>query len=110
MSPARRWANPLYAATLLAALVLSYLAYALRPDGKSAADTAGLVGSRACASCHAIEYAAWRRSQHAKSMQEATAGTVLGRFDESVLTHAGVATRFFRRTDRYFVNTQGADG
>ena len=111
MSSARRWANPLYVATLVAlALVLLYLAHAIRRDGRNGSDSTKLVGSRACASCHAIEYAAWRRSQHAESMQEARPSTVLARFDGPTFTYAGVATRFFRRADRYFVNTESADG
>ncbi len=43
-------------------------------------------------------------------MQEATPNTVLARFDESTFTSAGVTTKFFRRGNRYFVNTEGADG
>ena len=43
-------------------------------------------------------------------MQEATANTVLARFDESTFTSAGVTTKFFRRGNRYFANTEGADG
>jgi len=43
-------------------------------------------------------------------MQEATPNTVLARFDESTFTSAGVTTKFFRRENRYFVNTEGADG
>ncbi|HEY3257211.1 MAG TPA: tetratricopeptide repeat protein [Gemmatimonadaceae bacterium] len=111
MSPARRWANALYTATLVAvALVLLYLAHTIRRDARNVGNPTRLAGSRACANCHALEYAAWRRSQHAESMQEARPSTVLGRFDESTLTYAGVATRFFRRADRYFVNTESADG
>ena len=43
-------------------------------------------------------------------MQEARPGAVLGRFDGSAFTDSGVTSRFSRRGDRYFVNTEGADG
>jgi Flp pilus assembly protein TadD len=44
-------------------------------------------------------------------MQEARRpGAVLGRFDGSTFTYAGVTSRFFRRGEKYFVNTEGADG
>jgi Flp pilus assembly protein TadD len=43
-------------------------------------------------------------------MQEATPNTVLARFDESTYSSDSVTTKFFRRTNRYFVNTEGADG
>ena len=83
---------------------------ALVACNRNETSSAKLVGSRACANCHATEYAAWQRSQHAESMQEATSNTVLARFDESTITSAGVTTKFFRRGNRYFVNTEGADG
>ncbi|HEX4681953.1 MAG TPA: multiheme c-type cytochrome [Gemmatimonadaceae bacterium] len=68
------------------------------------------VGSTACASCHATEYSAWRTSQHAHAMQDATSSTVLGHFDGSTLTNAGVRYAFVRRGDTSIVNTIGADG
>ena len=43
-------------------------------------------------------------------MQEATADTVLGDFDDATFTHFGVTSRFFRRDGRFFVNTEGPDG
>src|SRR5689334_8676743 len=68
------------------------------------------VGSATCAKCHAAEYAAWKPSQHALAMQIARPGAVLGRFDSTRFTDAGVTTTFFRRGDRYVVNTEGTDG
>ena len=43
-------------------------------------------------------------------MQEARPGAVLGKFNGSAFTYAGVASKFFRRGDRFVVNTEGADG
>ena len=42
---------------------------------------ASYTGASACAECHADETAAWRGSDHALAMQEATSATVLGSFD-----------------------------
>lgn len=39
------------------------------------------VGSKACASCHADEYARWRNSFHSRTFYAAVDGTVLGPFD-----------------------------
>jgi hypothetical protein len=36
--------------------------------------------------------------------------TILGDFDGAVFEHKGVTTRFFRRNDAFFVETEGADG
>jgi hypothetical protein len=54
--------------------------------------------------------AAWRGSQHALAMQEATAEAVLGDFDDASFTHGGVTSRFFRRDGKFFVATDGPDG
>jgi predicted CXXCH cytochrome family protein len=43
-------------------------------------------------------------------MQDARPGAVLGRFDGVTFTEGRVTSRFLRRGDRYFVNTQGSDG
>jgi predicted CXXCH cytochrome family protein len=71
---------------------------------------AGFVGSEACNACHAPEHAAWQGSQHARAMQHATPATILGRFDGSTFSYAGIQSAFFRRDDRYFVTTDGPDG
>jgi predicted CXXCH cytochrome family protein len=43
-------------------------------------------------------------------MQEATPQSVLGDFNDTKFTHAGVTTRFSRRNDGYYVRTDGPDG
>ena len=68
------------------------------------------VSSEQCASCHKTEYDAWKTSQHAVAMQEATPTTVLGRFDSTRVQAGGVTSTFLRRGDRLVVNTQGPDG
>ena len=68
------------------------------------------VGSATCATCHATQFAAWKTSQHSAAMQEARPGTVLGRFDSTRFSDGRVTSTFFRRGNRYFVNTQGTDG
>ena len=71
---------------------------------------ATFVGSARCASCHAPEHAAWKTSQHAVAMQDATPAAVLGRFDSTRFEAGGVTSTFIRRGDRFVVNTDGADG
>lgn len=68
------------------------------------------VGSARCASCHSLEASAWDTSQHARAIQVATPRTVLGRFDGTRFTYAGVTTTLFRRGADYVVNTEGPDG
>jgi predicted CXXCH cytochrome family protein len=103
------------AATVLGCVALAptLVAMALTTSAGSAAqpaDAPTFVGSAACGGCHASETAAWRGSHHDLAMQEATAETVLGDFDDASFTHADVTSRFFRRDGRFFVNTDGPDG
>jgi tetratricopeptide (TPR) repeat protein len=114
--------------TLLAALVsVALLGCTASPDGDergpAAGDTAnslaasdslslaaGFVGSATCAGCHEAEYLAWRDSHHDLAMQAASSETILGDFNDAVFEHNGVATRFFRRVDGFYVETDGPDG
>ena len=68
------------------------------------------VDDTSCAGCHQGAYAAWSGSHHDLAMQEATAETVLGDFNDTAFTHFGVTSRFFQRDGRFFVNTEGPDG
>ena len=75
-----------------------------------AAPTASYVGAAACAQCHAAESAAWRGSDHALAMQEATDATVLGDFRERRVTVQGVTSTFSKRDGRFVVRADGPDG
>ncbi|MGH7818134.1 MAG: multiheme c-type cytochrome, partial [Candidatus Binatia bacterium] len=68
------------------------------------------VGAQTCASCHQVEHKRWSDSQHAKAMQQASAATVLGNFNNAKFAYSGVTSTFFRRGDKFMVRTDGADG
>ena len=68
------------------------------------------VGSQVCVACHANEYEAWKGSDHALAMQHANAQTVLGNFDNAKFTYANIASSFFKRDGKFYVNTDGPDG
>ncbi|MBB1087242.1 cytochrome C [Lysobacter sp. SG-8] len=68
------------------------------------------VGADTCAGCHAPETEAWKTSQHARAMQHADAGTVLGDFNDASFEHNGVSSRFFRKGEEFWVTTDGPDG
>jgi len=97
---------------LVAVLVIAAVVGAVAVIGRSRAAREPLrfVGSEQCASCHTTEYDAWKTSQHAAAMQDATTSTVLGRFDSTRFESGGVTSVFFRRGDRLVVNTEGPDG
>jgi predicted CXXCH cytochrome family protein len=68
------------------------------------------VGSQNCQSCHAKEFADWKKSDHFLAMQPANDSTVLGDFDNVTLISDGVKNRFFKKDGKYFIETQAADG
>ena len=90
------------------AMAVALLLPACRGDAHD--DEPTLIGSAACASCHADPSAAWETSQHAVAMQRATPATVLARFDSVPVTLEGVPHTFFRRGSQYVVTTEGTDG
>ena len=93
------------------ALVLALLAQgatAQTPD--DAPPAPAYAGSSVCVGCHAAQGAQWQGSHHAQSMQVANAQTVLGDFNDVRFEHQGQTTRFYRRDDGYWVQTEGADG
>ena len=68
------------------------------------------VKSATCAQCHAEQYQAWVGSHHELAMQPATSETVRGNFNDVRVSHRGVTSRFFKRDEKFFVNTEGPDG
>ena len=74
------------------------------------ASRAAYVDSRICLGCHQEEGRQWQESHHAKAMALPTGQTVLGDFRNREFKHQGVTSRFFKRDDSFFVNTEGADG
>ncbi|NNE93133.1 MAG: tetratricopeptide repeat protein [Verrucomicrobiales bacterium] len=68
------------------------------------------VGAKECRECHDKEFAEWMESDHHKAMLVATEESVLGNFDNSEFEHFGMKTKFYRKGDEFWVNTEGPDG
>lgn len=83
-----------------------------QPEVARTADTTPptYIGRAACAECHAAQQASWTGSHHDLAMQEATAATVLGDFNDARFEYAGIVSEFFRRDGKFMVRTDGADG
>jgi tetratricopeptide (TPR) repeat protein len=77
--------------------------------GLSAQDIA-FVGSAECSQCHKAEHGAWTKSHHGWALRDTTQANVLGDFSNASVEFGGITTRFFRKGDAYFVETDGEDG
>ncbi len=80
-----------------------------RQNRSSGAQGIAFVANQVCAECHDQEFAEWQGSHHDRAMQPANGKTVLGDFSGAEVTYFGVRSRFFRRGDGFFVETQGPD-
>jgi predicted CXXCH cytochrome family protein len=63
------------------------------------------VTSRNCKACHQGEYRAWKKSHHSWALRPPTPENVLGNFDDATFEHHGVRSRFFKRGEKYFIET-----
>lgn len=80
-----------------------------RPEGAQGF-SAAYAGSDKCKACHAEAWSAFQQSDHFRAMQPAHDTTVLGDFENAVLTADGVTSRFFRRDGKFFIHTQDEHG
>ncbi|MFA0810182.1 tetratricopeptide repeat protein [Microbulbifer epialgicus] len=77
---------------------------------RSPVGKADYVGSGTCAHCHQRETAAWLGSHHDLAMKTANENSVLGNFNQSKFIYQGVTSTFYKKGDRYYVETDGPDG
>mgnify|MGYP001816505612 FL=1 len=77
---------------------------------QSPPDSPRYVGSKVCADCHGPIFEAWSKSHHALAWQTPDEASVIGDFNDASITHKGVPSRFFRRGDKFVVETDGPDG
>jgi tetratricopeptide (TPR) repeat protein len=68
------------------------------------------VGEPACTPCHGAQTNEWRQSHHARAMDVASDATVLGDFNNTSFTYAGITSSFTKRDGKYYVRTDGPDG
>lgn len=79
-------------------------------EREKAPGPAAYVDNKICLGCHLEVGRQWESSHHAKAMALARGEIVRGDFGDRTFTHRGVTSRFFRRGDRFFVNTEGPSG
>ena len=68
------------------------------------------VGKESCIECHKVQYELWIGSDHDLAMDHASDSTVLGDFNNAELVAQGHTHKFYKKEDKFFVFTDGADG
>ncbi len=70
----------------------------------------GYVGDESCKKCHTAEFHDWKKSDHYMSMLPPNDSTVKGNFNNVTFTADGVTSRFFKKENKFYINTEGVDG
>ncbi len=109
----RRWER--IALTAAIVILLSpglYLLKAGMMKPQTASRHAFFTGSESCKRCHPAAYDKWRGSHHDLAMDVATDTSVLGDFNNVTYNdpYNDVASRFYRRKGKFYVETEGPDG
>ncbi|MGL5111525.1 MAG: tetratricopeptide repeat protein [Flavobacterium sp.] len=68
------------------------------------------LGDQSCKECHKQEYKEWRQSDHFMSMNVANGSSVKGNFNNVTFKGDGVTSRFFKKGNVFYINTEGEDG
>lgn len=82
--------------------------YSAEPS--SALAEATYLGRESCVDCHQPEHELFVGSDHDRAMELPTDESVLGDFNDTTFERLGVVTRFYRKDQQYWVNTEGPDG
>ena len=73
-------------------------------------NNATYVGDKACTVCHEKEVKEWKGSHHDLAMMLADEKSVLGDFNNATLNYNGIITTFFKKDNKFMVNTDSEDG
>lgn len=93
---------------ILLAIFKDRVSNTLNHDAKLSASPV-YVDNTSCLQCHQPEAKAWAISHHALAMADANESSVLAHFDHTQIKHDGITAEFFKRNQRFYVRTQGAD-
>jgi len=98
-------------ATSVAVLLAGFITAPDTTSHAAPADSAPThVSSAACADCHRQEHAAWSNSHHSWALREPARENVLGDFNDATFNHRGTRSRFYKRAEKFFIETDGSDG
>ena len=101
--------------TGLVATVVIVLSFPLslllnRTHGEYQQPVAVFTGGKACIECHQKEYRLWKGSDHDSAMAVASDTSVKGDFNNAEFTFNGKTSKFYRRSGKFYVYTEGPGG
>jgi predicted CXXCH cytochrome family protein len=67
-------------------------------------------GGKACIECHQKEFNLWKGSDHERAMAVASDTSVVGNFNNAEFTFNGKTSKFFKRSGKFYVFTEGVGG
>lgn len=71
---------------------------------------ASYVGAKQCSGCHQEQFKSWQGSHHDLAMQHVNEKTVLGDFNNTTFDYFGTTSKFYKKDQTFFVQTDGPDG
>ena len=98
------WLRGIWVFVWIYILLLGFGLSAVQAEEKS------YVGSRQCASCHAVQNEDWKKSDHFRAMEIASPDSVLAGFDGESVTFHDVNYLFYVEQGKYLVDMREADG
>lgn len=98
--------------TFLAVIVFTLFKYSFATPYKLSDHPQSItyVDNKLCLQCHQPEAKSWLTSHHALAMAETNSTSVIGNFNKVSFTRDGVISQFFKRNNKFYVNTQGPTG
>ncbi len=83
---------------------------ATKPSEIKSPPNATFVGSENCQSCHATQHDQWLHSHHSKAIEPVNDSTMLGNFNDVKFLYNKIESRFYKKENNFYVQTDGPDG
>ena len=106
----RSWKITGLIATMVIVLTIPLSLVLNQPSGDLQTADVVFTGGRSCIECHQKEYRLWKGSDHDNAMSVASDSTVLGDFNNVEFTFNGITSKFYKRSGKFFVFTEGKGG
>jgi tetratricopeptide (TPR) repeat protein len=104
------WKTAGFVATVVIVLTIPLSLLLNRNSGQAQETAAVFTGGNACIECHQKEYRLWKGSDHDRAMAVASDTSVVGNFNNAEFTFNGKTSKFYKRSGKFYVFTEGVGG